>query len=294
MRTTGRHYLAAVVQMVAGRDPEDNLGQSLAWLEEAAARGASVVVFPETFTVMGRAPAYPLNAEPPLAPGTVPAGNLKPLAEAAARLKILVVAGVPELPGAEAGSPTDQRRVYNAAVVLGPEGTVLGVYRKVHLFDADLPGGFRVRESETFLPGDAPIVLDTPLGRLGLAICYDLRFPEFMRALAAAGAEVIALPSAFTLVTGRDHWEPLLRARAIENQVYILAAEQYGCPEVGPPCLGRSMIVDPWGTVLASAPDRDCLICAEVDLDRAAEVRSILPCWAHRRPEVYGKAPHPG
>jgi predicted amidohydrolase len=168
-------------------------------------------------------------------------------------------------------------------VVFGPDGARRGVYRKIHLFDVSITGGVEVRESDRMQAGDEVVCVDTELGRVGLSICYDLRFPELYRRLAREGATMVCVPSAFTHSTGAAHWEVLLRARAIENQVYVLAPNQVGPTRHGPPVWGGTSIVGPWGVVLARAPDTECVITAEIDLDHLADVRRGLPCLEHAR-----------
>ena len=196
--------------------------------------------------------------------------------------------GIDLVAGSIVESRPGQERHVNTSVHVGPDGELKAVYRKIHLFDVEVDGT-RYAESETEAPGDAVVV--SPLGDgtgLGMSICYDLRFPELYRMLAVRGARIVAVPSAFTLATTRDHWEVLVRARAIENQCFVVAANQIGAHPAGFRSGGRSLIVDPWGLVLAGAPDTETAIVAELDLDRIDEVRSQIPALTHRRPEVYG------
>ncbi|HEY0714689.1 MAG TPA: carbon-nitrogen hydrolase family protein, partial [Polyangia bacterium] len=174
-------------------------------------------------------------------------------------------------------------RLGNTAVLLGPEGDVRATYRKVHLFDVEIPGGHRFCESDSVLPGDQPAVADTPWGGLGLSICYDLRFPELYRRLVSAGARVIAVPAAFTRETGKDHWHVLLRARAIENQIYVFAPAQWGFHGGNRSSYGHAMVVDPWGVVLAECGERDGYALAPIDFAYLDKVRTTLPCLSHRR-----------
>ena len=176
----------------------------------------------------------------------------------------------------------------NTSVHVGPDGELRGVYRKIHMFDVEVDG-VAYAESENEQPGDDVVVSELSDGaRLGMTICYDLRFPELYRIVAVRGAEVIAVPSAFTLATTRDHWEVLLRARAIENQCFVVAANQIGTDGGGHRAGGRSIVVDPWGLVLASAPDTETAIVADLDLAILRDVRHRIPALAHRRPDVYG------
>ena len=174
-------------------------------------------------------------------------------------------------------------RVHNTSVLIGPDGATLAVYRKIHLFDIDLPGMEHLKESKAVRPGQDVVVADTPFGRLGLSICYDLRFPELYRRQSAAGARVLAVPSAFTARTGQAHWEVLLRARAIENLAYVVAPAQGGVHENGRRTWGHSMLVDPWGQVLAQQEEEGAaVVCAPLDADRLAQVRQQLPALTHR------------
>jgi predicted amidohydrolase len=172
-------------------------------------------------------------------------------------------------------------------VVFAPDGARAAVYRKIHLFDVMLGPTDTYKESASVEAGERAVLVETPLAKIGLSVCYDLRFPELYRTLMRAGAELLTVPAAFAVPTGRDHWEVLLRARAIENQCYVLAAGQVGQNTAKRQTFGRSMIVDPWGTVLATAPDRPGVIVAELDLDRLREVRTKLPCLTHQRPDAY-------
>jgi predicted amidohydrolase len=176
-----------------------------------------------------------------------------------------------------------ETRVHNTSVLLGPDGGTLAVYRKLHLFDIDLPGLEHLKESRSVLPGRAPVIAQTPFGPVGLSICYDVRFPELYRRLSRQGARVLAVPSAFTDRTGKDHWEVLLRARAIENLAYVVAAAQWGVHARGRASHGHAMIVDPWGAVLAQVPDGEGTAVAELDFERQDRLRRELPALDHRR-----------
>jgi deaminated glutathione amidase len=240
-------------------------------VREAARRGASLVALPENFAFMGPEKAKLAHAEPLHGP------TLSRLSTLAAELSIHLVAGG----FAERSSVPD--KVHNTALLFGPDGRTLAVYRKIHLFDVDLPGGQRFRESAAVEPGREVVVAETALGRIGLSICYDLRFPELYRALAARGADVMLVPAAFTLYTGKDHWHALLRARAIENQCFVLAPGQFGQHDEKRSTYGKSVLIDPWGAVLAQAPDREAIALGEIDLDALARVRAELPALTHRR-----------
>jgi predicted amidohydrolase len=188
------------------------------------------------------------------------------------------------------GSITERRdgreRLSNTCCVFAPDGALAAVYRKIHLFDVEV-GGHVYRESESEEPGDEPVVVEAEGWCVGLSVCYDIRFPELYRVLTLAGAELLTVPANFTLATGKDHWHVLLRARAIESQCYVVAAAQVGEPMPGRPSYGHSAIVDPWGTVLADAPDEETVIVADLDRARLRRIRETLPSLANRRPDAY-------
>jgi predicted amidohydrolase len=188
------------------------------------------------------------------------------------------------------GSITERRegrdKLSNTCVVLDPEGQAVAVYRKIHLFDVEV-GGVVYRESEAEEPGEEPVVAEVEDWKIGLTVCYDVRFPELYRILALEGAELVTVPAHFTTPTGKDHWHVLLRARAIENQLYVAAAAQIGETLPGKPAYGRSLIADPWGTVVAQAPDEQTVIAAVLDRTRLREIRTKLPSLANRRPGAY-------
>ncbi len=266
---------AAAVQLTATADRDRNLDTADRLTREAAARGAELVLLPEKWSVYGRPDDIVAGAEPLDGPALTWARG------AARELGIDLVAGsiAEHVEGAERGA--------NTSVHIGPDGEDRAVYRKVHMFDVEV-GGRVYRESEIEAPGEELVVTETADGvEVGLSICYDLRFPELYRILAVRGARVLTVPAAFTLTTTRDHWETLLRARAIEDQAFMIAANQIGEHAPGYRAGGRSMIVDPWGLVLAQAPDAECVVVADLDLDRLADVRAKLPSLANRRPVAY-------
>jgi predicted amidohydrolase len=270
-----RSFKASAVQMSAGSDKEANLAAAAELVTNAAASGASLVALPEVFAWRGPQEREPEIAEPL-------AGRIGTFAsELARRLGIWLVAGS-ILETADNGAAGG--RCYNTTALFSPDGALAASYRKIHLFDVDVEGRIQVRESKTRLAGDSPCCVDTELGRIGLAICYDLRFPELFRGLAAAGAEIVVLPSAFTAPTGRAHWHTLVRARAIENQCYVIAPDQFGASSMGFENYGHSLIVDPWGDVMADAgPGGPCVITADLSAALLARVRSELPALGHRR-----------
>jgi deaminated glutathione amidase len=264
-------FLAGAIQMAATADKAANLERAERLIRLAAARGASLVALPEVFNWRGKrseenAAAEPLDGE-----------SLTRMAALARELGIHLVAG-----SITEHAPED-RRNYNTSVLLGPDGARLAVYRKIHLFDVDLPGRVTVRESDVKLHGSEVVCAPTPLGAVGLSVCYDIRFPELYRRLTFAGARMITVPSAFTFPTGEAHWEALMRARAIENQVYIIAPAQFGPNVHGFSDYGNTMIVDPWGRVLARAADQEGVVIAPIDMEYLERVRRELPALSHAR-----------
>ncbi len=266
---------AGAIQLNATEDIDRNLATADRLVREAAARGCELVVLPEKWSALGTAKQLSAAAEPL-------DGRCISWARTIAReLGIDLVAGsiVERVEGREKGA--------NTSVHVGPDGDVRAVYRKIHMFDVEVDGVVYA-ESDGEEPGDEIVVSRLAGGaRLGMSICYDLRFPELYRILAVRGAEVTAVPSAFTLATTRDHWEVLVRARAIENQCFVVAANQIGHHPGGLRSGGRSLIVDPWGLVLASAPDTETAIVADLNLDTVRDVRRRLPSLTNRRPEAY-------
>jgi predicted amidohydrolase len=266
---------AAAVQLNATADSAANLATADRLVRAAAADGAELIVLPEKWTAMGSDEQLRAAAEPLDGRSTRWARAL------AAELGIELIAGsfVERVP--------EREKLANTSVHVGPDGELKAVYRKIHMFDVDV-GGRSYRESDLEQPGEE-IVLSETVDRLelGMSICYDLRFPELFRILAVRGARAFTLPAAFTLATTRDHWEALIRARAIENQAFVIAANQIGEHPGGSRSGGRSMIVDPWGIVLAQAPDAEGHAIAELDLERQQEIRAKLPSLANRQAEAY-------
>jgi predicted amidohydrolase len=266
-----RAVRAAVVQMTSGDDVAANLAETRRSVAEAAERGAQLVALPENFAYLRRE-GLPIPCAQGLDGDIV--GCVRELAR---RHRLFVLAGsFPEaIPG--------DARVHNTSVLISPAGELAAVYRKIHLFDVDLGEGARFTESATIAPGSQVVVAETPLGGIGLSVCYDVRFPELYRAMAGPGLRFLCVPSAFAPQTGKDHWEVLLRARAIENQVFVLAPAQCGRHNESRASYGRSMIVDPWGLVLARAGDRPTVVIADCEVDELERVRRQVPALGHRR-----------
>jgi deaminated glutathione amidase len=263
---------AAAVQLQSTPDRDRNLAAADHLTRAAAAAGAQLVLLPEKWPALGNPRDTPSFAQPAAGPAMTWASEI------ARELGIDLVAGS----FTEAG---DTR--HNTSIHFGPDGEARASYRKIHMFDVEV-GGRVYRESEHETPGEEVVLSETADGTgLGLTVCYDLRFPELYRILAVRGARILVVPAAFTLATTREHWEILLRARAIEDQCFVVAANQFGEHAPGIRSGGRSMIVDPWGVVLATAPDAETFITADLDLERQAEIRRSLPSLANRRPQAY-------
>ncbi len=265
----------ACVQMTSRADKAANLETAERLVAQAAATGADLVVLPEKWNAIGDAATLRTAAEPIEGGESVAA-----MSEWARRHGITLVGG----------SITERRdgreKLSNTSLVLDTDGSVVATYRKIHLFDVEV-GGVTYRESEAEEPGDEPVVTRVEDWGLGLTVCYDVRFPELYRILALEGAELVTVPAHFTTPTGKDHWHVLLRARAIENQCYVAAAAQIGETLPGKPAYGRSLIVDPWGVVVAQAPDEETVIAAELDRAHLQEIRAKLPSLANRQPNAY-------
>jgi predicted amidohydrolase len=272
----------AAVQLNSTAEKAANMAAADRLTRAAAADGARLIVLPEKWSVLGADEDLRAGAETLDGPAVSWARAL------ARELAIDLVAGsIVEAPAADRGAAGG--KLANTSVHVDPQGEVRAVYRKLHMFDVEVEGR-SYRESAVTEPGEEIVLSATSDGvELGMSICYDLRFPELFGALALRGARVVALPSAFTLPTTRDHWEILVRARAIENEVFVIAANQVGPHPGGHHSGGRSMIVDPWGVVLARADDHEGFVAADLDLDRQLEIRAQLPVLAHRRPQVYGR-----
>jgi deaminated glutathione amidase len=265
---------AAAVQLNSTDDKQRNLEAAERLVRAAADDGAELVALPEKWNLLGSGDTLQAGAEPLDGPAITAAR------EWASELGIHLLAGsiTARVPGED--KPT------NTSVLIGPEGEIEATYRKIHMFDVDV-GGVAYRESEHEQPGDEIVVAHAGEVPLGMTVCYDLRFPELYRILAVRGARVLVVPSAFTLHTGKDHWEVLLRARAIENSAFVVAPNQVGKAPPHYHSYGRSMIVDPWGVALAMAPDGEGFVAAELDLALQDRVRESLPALANRRPESY-------
>jgi deaminated glutathione amidase len=265
----------ACVQINSSGSKADNLERMEALVARAASTGADVVLLPEKWNGLGSAEILREVAEP------LDGGETVDAMSGWARTHGITLVG-----GSIAERREGREKLSNTCVVFDGGGEIVAVYRKIHMFDVEV-GGHVYRESEAEEPGGGPVVCTAEGWALGLTVCYDLRFPELYRILAVEGAELVTVPAAFTLYTGKDHWEILLRARAIENQCYVAAANQWGVHAEGKASYGRTAIVDPWGVVLAQAPDEDAVVSAELDRAHMERVRRALPSLANRQPAAY-------
>ena len=265
----------ACVQMTSRADKSANLETAERLVAKAAATGADVVVLPEKWNVIGDAAVYHATAEP-----------LEGGESVAAMSDWARTHGITLVGGSIAERREGREKLSNTSLVFDSGGQVVAVYRKIHLFDVEV-GGVVYRESEAEEPGEEPVVAEVEGWKLGLTVCYDVRFPELYRILALEGAELVTVPAYFTTPTGKDHWHVLLRARAIENQLYVVAAAQIGETLPGKPAYGRSLIADPWGLVVAQAADEETVISAELDRAHLQHIRAKLPSLANRQANAY-------
>jgi len=267
--------LVAAIQMNSQDDKEKNVRSAESLIDVAAQRGAKLAVLPEMFNFLGPGEQRPSEAE------QIPGPTIERMMAKAIQHRMFIIAGSILETAPEPG------KVYNTSVFINPEGNIIARYRKIHLFDVVVEGQPPYQESATVVPGDEIVISETDFGTVGLSVCYDMRFPELYCELVRRGAQIISIPAAFTLHTGLAHWEVLIRARAIENLSYVIAAAQVGSHPVNRECYGNSMIVDPWGTVLARAPNFESAVVSEIDLQYLNKVRTNLPSLTHRRDGIY-------
>jgi predicted amidohydrolase len=267
-------FIVAAIQLNSQDKKEENLENMVAFIEEAINRGASLIAMPEMVNYLG--PDIQENAE------EIPYGvTFKTIAEQAKKHRVWIHCG------SIAEKNSQDSRPYNTTMIINPQGELVVKYRKLHTFDVDIKDGPKVKESDRICPGDDIITIATQkVGHLGLSICYDIRFGEIFRLMALKGAQIFLAPANFTLNTGKDHWEPLLRARSIENSCYTIAPAQCGS-KYQFHAYGKSMIIDPWGNVIAKASDKPCVITAEIDLEYLQSVRNQVFTLENRRTDVY-------
>ncbi len=263
-----------IVQMNSSDQFTENLEYSLNKIREAADEGVDLLAFPETFLYVGKD-----HEEKHRVAQTLDGQLVQTFQECASKYNLSILLG-----SIYEKTQEDSERLYNTSILINRQGELNGVYRKIHMCDAPTLG---YNESDGIKPGNIPVIVDHEVGKLGLTICYDLRFPELFRHMTAQGAQIVFVPAAFFLYTGKHHWLPLLIARAIENQVYIVAPNQWGEHHEGRVSYGSSVIIDPWGSVICCASERAELVSAVVDLDYLREVRENMPLLNHGRPELY-------
>jgi deaminated glutathione amidase len=273
---TGRRVSVAAVQLSSGTDVTSNVATALGLVNEAADRGATYVQLPEYFNFLGPAKGQAAVAE------SIPGPSITKMMELAKARRIVIHVG------SLLEKSSDATKSFNTSVLIDRDGTIKATYRKIHLFDIDVPDARTQKESNVISPGQSMVVANLTDFQLGMTICFDLRFPELYRTLAVNGATVLAVPAAFNATTGRAHWEILLRARAIENHAFVIAAAQVGTTNEGIATYGHSMIVGPWGDVLVqSEKDGPDVIVADIDVDDVSRRRSQIDVLGLRRPQVY-------
>lgn len=270
-------FKVAVCQFRVVEDKKSNLLRAGEMIRQAAGRGANLVALPEMFNCPYLSYLFPRYAE------SYPDGeSIVMLATAARQEKIYLIGGsIPE---------RDGEKVYNTSFIFGPDGHLLGRHRKVHLFDVDLASGLRVKESSTLGAGNQVTVVPAEMCPVGVAICYDVRFPEMIRLMVLKGAKVIVIPAAFNMTTGPAHWELVFRTRAVDNQVYFIGASPARDARAAYVAYGHSLVVDPWGRVVSSAGETEGVILADIDLNLVEKIRQELPLIRHRRPDLYSLA----
>ena len=267
-------FKIGVCQMMVINNKDSNISKARAMIREAAAGGCRLVVLPEMFNCPYNSSLFPKYAE------SYPGGStLKMLSETAAEEGVYLVGGsIPE---------REENHIYNSSFIFGPRGELLAKHRKIHLFDVALPDSLSFQESRTLGAGNSITVVKTEICTFGVAICYDIRFPELIRLMALMGAEIIVLPAAFNMNTGPTHWELLLRSRAVDNQVFMIGAASARNTEASYVSYGNSVIVDPWGLILARADEKEVILYGDIDLHQIDKVREALPLLKHRRTDIY-------
>jgi len=270
-----KKILAAAIQLNAGSDKSQNSDNATKLIKRAALKGAQLIVLPEVFNWRGSRKEIQHNCEP------IPGPTSMRMSELASSLKIFLLCGSILERNPQGPKP------FNTSILINPQGKIVACYRKLHLFKVQLKGKATIDETSIYSAGNEVKTAATPFGKVGFTICYDLRFPELYRTLASRGALIIFVPSAFTLETGKAHWELLLRSRAIENQIYIIAPNQYGKDPLCNRNYGHSMIVDPWGTIIAQCTSGERIIYGELDFKYLKKIRKELPSLKHKRKDIF-------
>jgi omega-amidase len=267
-------FKLAVCQMEVADNKNENIQRAVEMIKKAAQNHASIAVLPEMFNC-----PYDNSKFAEYAESSRDGKTLKAISKIAVESGMYIVAGsIPEL---------DEGKVYNSSFIFDPKGEIIGRHRKIHLFDIQIPGKISFKESSVLAPGDRITVAETEFCKIGVAVCYDMRFPELMRLMALKGAKLIVVPAAFNMVTGPAHWEPLVRIRAVDNQVYMAVASPAQSDKASYKAYGNSMIVEPWGSILSRADYGEEIIYADIDLKQVDKIRSELPLLEHRRTDVY-------
>ncbi len=267
----------AAVQMTSTPDVRENLAKARGFLEQALDRKADLIAFPENFTLMAPTARRLVEGAESLK-GVV----VQTLQEWAAENDIWILAGSVPLAGKKAKG-RKAAKTTNTSLLISAEGDIVARYDKMHLFDVNVAGDQKYEESATVQAGRKPVVADTPWGKFGLSVCYDLRFPELYRRYSEAGCEVLFIPSAFTVPTGKAHWDVLTRARAVENLSYVVAPAQWGANHPGRETYGHARVINPWGRVIAERPGGEGIVCADLNFEELAKMRRDLPALEHRR-----------
>ncbi|XP_038622209.1 omega-amidase NIT2 isoform X2 [Tachyglossus aculeatus] len=268
-------FRLALIQLRVSSVKAENLARATGLIREAAAQGAQVVSLPECFNSPYGTKYFQQYAE------KIPGESTQKLSEVAKECGIYLIGG--SIPEEDAG------KLYNTCTVFGPDGSLLVKHRKIHLFDIDVPGKIRFQESETLSPGDSLSTFDTPYCKVGLGICYDIRFAELAQIYTQRGCQLLVYPGAFNMTTGPAHWELLQRGRAVDNQLYVATTSPARDEKASYVAWGHSTVVGPWGDVLAKAGPEETVLHTDIDLKKVAEVRQQIPILSQRRPDVYAK-----
>eukprot|EP01041_Mallomonas_annulata_P005169 gene5169-10338_t len=293
LSNTSTNLKLALCQLKVGSDKEENIRRAKDKLQQAKVNGAELIVLPECWNSPYSTASFPQYAEIVPNVNGIPDKSASPsvfmLCEQAKALGVWIIGGsVPER-----DNSTPESRLYNTCIVANPLGEIVGKHRKVHLFDIDVPGRIRFKESDSLSPGLTPTLVDTPWGTIGIGICYDVRFPELAILMRKRGCKILVYPGAFNMVTGPAHWELLFRARAVDNQLFVASCSPARDEGAGYIAWGHSLVVNPWGEVIASAAEGEETVLAELDMTKVESVRDSIPCWKQKRFDVYTEIESP-